>query len=257
MAAFNLVISAVFRLDNRSDRSVIFLAQYRVAGNENSMLSSPFLPGFLLILCHVGAAHAIGSTDSKSTESFVESRDQIVRWASGFVAKKRSSITGFARPEVPFEGTYHYVDERTIFGKTSHHEECALHLGRRRETGEWVFNFYLEYKKRQIESVSMLHENLGLGDGAVLFEGNLVVQNQPTVSNIGAVTTLDLHTTPRTIALLSLDVSKSAGLGEESLSILLDYEGNIVQTTYRFINDLRIRDGRRVDPVTCHFDYVS
>jgi hypothetical protein len=206
---------------------------------------------------HVSVAYAIGSADSRSTDSFAESRDQIIRWASGFVAKKRNSITGFVKPDVPFGGIYHYVDERIIFGKTAKNEECALHLGRRLESGEWVFNFYLENKKRQVGSVSMIHENLGFGDGAVLLEGYLVVQSQPIVSNIGAVTSLDLHTTASSMSLLSLDVYTSGILGEESLSILLDDEDNILQVTYRFINSLRIRDGRKVDPVTCHFDYVS
>ena len=40
------------------------------------------------------------------------------------------------------------------------------------------------------------------------------------------------------------------------MSLSLDDEDNIVQITYRFINSLRIRDGRRVDPVTCRFYYV-
>jgi hypothetical protein len=188
----------------------------------------------------------------------VESRHQINTWASGFVAKKRDSITGFVKPEVPFGGMYHYVDERTIFGKTAHDEECALHLGKRRESGEWVFNFYLEYKKREVGSVSMLHENLGFGDGALLFEGDVVIQNQQIVANIEAVTSLDLHTTPSSIALLSLEVYRSGGsLGEESMLLFLDEEDNVVQVTYRFVNDLRKRDGRRVDPVTCNFHYVS
>jgi len=250
----HLVMSAAFRLDG----SAIRLAQYRAAGKEIPMFRSSCLQGVFLILCNVSVAYAIGSADSRSFDSFVESRNQIIRWASGFVAKKRDSITGFVKPEVPFGGTYHYVDERTIFGKTAHNEECALHLGRRLESGEWVFNFYLEYKKRLVESVSMLHENLGFGDGAVLFEGNLVVQSQRTVSNIGAVTSLVLDTTPSSMALLSLEVYPSGGsLGEESLLIVLDDMANIVEVTYRFINDLRKRDGRRVDPVTCHFYYVS
>jgi len=209
------------------------------------------------MLFHVSVAYAIGSADSRSTDSFVESRDQINRWASGFVAKKRNSITGFVKPEVPLEGIYHIVDERIIFGKTAKNEECALHLGRRLESGEWIFNLYRENKTRQAGSVSMMHENLGFGDGAVLLEGYLVVQSQPTVSNIGAVTTLDLHTTASSMSLLGLVVDTSGSLGEVSLSILLDDEDNILQVTYRFINSVRIRDGRRVDPVTCHFDYVS
>jgi len=214
------------------------------------------LPGFFLILFHVGVACAIGSADSRSTDSFLDSRDQIIKWASRFVAKKRNSITGFVKPEAPFVGIYHYVNERIIFGKTAKNEECALHLGRRLESGEWVFSFYLENKKREVGSVSMIHENLGLGDGAVLFEGSIVIQSQHTVSNIGAVTSLDLYTTPSTMSLLSLEVYTSGILGEESLSIFLDDEDNILQVTYRFINNLRIRDGRRVDPVTCHFNHV-
>jgi hypothetical protein len=222
------------------------------------MFGSSSLLGSFLILCQVGVAYAVGSADSRSSDPFVESRDQIIRWASRFVAKKRDSITGFVKPEVPFGGTYHYVDERIIFGKTVRGEECALHVGRRLESGEWVFNFYLESRKREVGSVSMLHENLGFGDGAVLFEGYLVVQSQRIVSNIGAVTSLVLDTTPSSMGLLSLDVYSSGGsLGEESLLIFLDDEANIVQATYKFINDIRIHDGRRVDPVTCHFYYVS
>jgi hypothetical protein len=231
-------------------------AQYCAAGKEIPMLRSSCLQGFFLILFHVSVAYAIGSADSKSTDSFVESRDQIIKWASRFVVKKRNSITGFVKPEAPFGGI-HYVDERIIFGKTAKDEECALHLGRRLESGEWVFNFYLENKKREINSVSMIHENLGFGDGAVLFEGSIVVQGQPTVSNIGAVTSLDLHTTASSMSLLSLEVYTTGILGEESMSILVDDEDNILQVTYRFINNLRIRDGRRVDPVTCRFIYVS
>ena len=221
------------------------------------MFRSSCLHGCFLILLHVGVAHAIGSTDSRSTDSFMESRNQIVRWASRFVAKKRNSIAGFARPEAPVGGTYHYINERIIFGKTAKSEECALHLGRTLESGEWVFNFYLENKKREVGSVSAIQENLGLGDGALLLEGNLVVQSQPTVSNIESVTSLDLHTTVKSMSLLSLDVYRSGILGEESLSIELDDEDNIAQVTYRFVNNIRIRDGRRVDPVTCHFDHVS
>ena len=222
------------------------------------MFRSSCLLGLFLTLCQVGLACAIGSAEPRSSDSFVESRNQIIRWASGFVAKKRDSVTGFVKPEVPFGGTYHYVDERTVFGKTARGEECALHVGRRLESGEWVFNFYLENKKREVGSVSMLHENLGFGDGAVLFEGYLVVQSQRIVSNIGAVTSLVLDTTPSSIGLLSLDAYTSGGsLGEESLLIFLDDEANIVQATYKFVNDIRIHDGRRVDPVTCHFYYVS
>jgi len=221
------------------------------------MFRSSCLLGLFLTLCQVGLACAIGSAEPRSSDSFVESRNQIIRWASGFVAKKRDSVTGFVKPEVPFGGTYHYVDERTVFGKTARGEECALHVGRRLESGEWVFNFYLENKKREVGSVSAIQENLGLGDGALLLEGNLVVQSQPTVSNIESVTSLDLHTTVKSMSLLSLDVYRSGILGEESLSIELDDEDNIAQVTYRFVNNIRIRDGRRVDPVTCHFDHVS
>jgi hypothetical protein len=221
------------------------------------MFGSSWLHGFLLMLLCVGAAHAAGPADSKqSTESFAESRDQIIRWASGFVAKKRNSITGFVKPETPSGVIYHYVDERIIFGKTAKNkEECALHLGRRLESGEWAFDFYLESKTPQAGSVSIIHEDIG--DVIVSLEGDLVIQSRPTVSNIGAVTTLDLHTTATSMSLLSLDVYTSAGLGEKSLSILLDDEDNIIQITCRFINSVRIRDGRRVDPVTCYFDHVS
>jgi hypothetical protein len=206
------------------------------------------LQGSFLILFYVGVAYA----ESRSTDSFVESRERIIRWASGFVAKKRNSITGFAKPEVPFGGIYHYVDERLISGKTADDKECALHLGKRLESGEWVFSFYLEEKKREVDSISMIHENLGFGDGVLSFEGELVIQSQRAVSN----TYLDLHTTASGISLLSLIVYTSGILGEESLSLSLDDEDNILRVTYRFINSLRIRDGRRVDPVTCHFDYA-
>jgi hypothetical protein len=221
------------------------------------MLRSLCLQGSFLILFHVSVACASDSADSKSAQSFVQARDQIARWAFGFAAKKRDSIAGFAKPDVPFGGPYHYVDERTIFGKTARKEECALHLGKRLESGEWVFNFYLENKKRAVDSVSMIHENLGFGDGVLLFEGYLVLQSQPTVSNIEAVTTLDLHITASSISLLSLELYKTGILGEQSMSIVLDSEDNITQVTYRFINSMRIRDGRRVDPITCRFDYVS
>jgi hypothetical protein len=221
------------------------------------MFRSSCAQGVLLILLQVGAAYAIGPTDSKSTESFVESRSQIIRWASAFVAKKRKSIAGVVMPQAPSGGTYHYVDERVIFGKTAKNEQCALHLGRRVETREWVFDFYLESKTRPAGSVAMIHENPESGDVALLLEGDLVVQNQPTVSNIDGVTTLDLHTTASSMSLLSLDVSKSKGLGEGSLSVVLDAEDNILQVTCRFMNSLRVRDGRRVEPVTCHFDHTS
>ena len=68
---------------------------------------------------------------------------------------------------------------------------------------------------------------------------------------------MDLHTTPSSMSLLSLEVYTKGILGEKSLSLLVDDEDNILQGTYRFINDLRIRDGRRVDPVTCFFVHVS
>jgi len=218
------------------------------------MFRSSSLLGSFLILFHVSVVSAIGL---QSADTFTDSRDQISKWASGFVAKKRASITGFAKPEVPFRGLYHYVDERVIFGKTAHHEECALHLGKRLESADWIFNFYLANRKREVESVSMIQENLGFGDGVVLFEGAMVVQSQPTVSNSEAVISLDLHTTVTSISLLSLEVYPSGALGEESLSIVLDDENNIIQVTYRFTNSVRIRDGRRVDPVTCYFYYVS
>src|SRR5579863_3371673 len=126
------------------------------------MFSSSYLQGYFLILFHVSVAYAIGSADSRSTDLFVESRDQIIRWASGFVAKKRNSITGFVKPETPSGVIYHYVDERIIFGKTAKNkEECALHLGRRLESGEWAFNFYLESKTPQAGSVSIIHEDIG------------------------------------------------------------------------------------------------
>jgi len=117
------------------------------------MFRSSWLLGFFLTLCQVGVADAVRSADSRSSDSFVESRNHIIRWASGFVAKKRDSVTGFVKPEVPFGGTYHYVDERTVFGKTARGEECALHVGKRLESGEWAFNFYLENKKREVGSV--------------------------------------------------------------------------------------------------------
>jgi hypothetical protein len=219
------------------------------------MFGSSCLKGSFLLFLHISVAYGVGSADSRSTDSFVDTRERIIRWASGFVAKKRGSIAGFAKLEAPFGGIYHYVDERLIFGKTAKGEECALHLGRRIESGEWVFNFYLEDKKREVGSVSMIRENLGFGDGVVLFEGEIVLQSQPIVSNVGAVTStsLDLHTTASSISLLSLAVYTSGILGEESMSISLDDEGNILQVSYRFINSLRMRDGRRIDPVTCQF----
>src|ERR1700676_995731 len=110
-----------------------------------------------------------------------------------------------------------------------------------------------------VASLNHIRARMGIPDSAFsgnALEGYLVVQSQPTVSNIEAVTSLDLHTTASSMSLLSLDVYTSGILGEESLSILLDDEDNILQVTYRFINSLRIRDGRRVDPVTCRFDHV-
>jgi hypothetical protein len=205
------------------------------------------------MLLPVGAAYAIGLGDSRSTDSFVESRNQIIRWASGFVAKKRQPMV--AKPKVPSGETYH-ADERLIFGKTAHGEECALHLGRRLESGEWVFNVYLENKQRQTDSVPAAHEDLGLEDGAMLFEGHVVVQSQPRVSNRGTVTSLDLHTTASSMSLLSLSVYPSGILEEDSLSIVLDDESNIRQATYRFAHIREIRNGRKTDAVTCNFDHV-
>jgi hypothetical protein len=205
------------------------------------MLRPSCLPASFLILFHVSAACAVESPDSRSAETFAEAREQIVRWASGFVAKKRNSIVEFPKLEAPFAGPYHYANERTVLGKTARKDQCALHLGRRRETEEWVFNLYLENKKRD----------------ALSFEGYVVLQSQPTVSNIEAVTSLDLHTTASSISLLSLEVYRSGPLGEGSLSIVLDDEDNITKASYRFINGPRTRDGRRGDPVTCYFDYMS
>jgi hypothetical protein len=179
------------------------------------MFRSACLQGSFLILFHVGVAFAIDAADSRSADSFVQARDRIASWATGFAAKKRDSIAGFAKPEARFEGSYHYVDERTIFGKTTHKEECALHLGRRLESEEWVFNFYLESKRREVESVSMIHENLGLGDDALSFEGHLVLQGQRTVSSVEAVTSLDLHATASSISLLGArpDYPRGRGIG--------------------------------------------
>ena len=63
------------------------------------------------------------------------------------------------------------------------------------------------------------------------------------------------------IAELSQYLSSAEELIEEArngrMFILVDDEDNVLQGTYRFINDLRIRDGRRVDPVTCFFVHVS
>ena len=228
----------------------------RSAEERFRMLRSSCLSGSFLILLHVSVAHAIDSAPSRSAESFVQARDQIVSWALGFVAKKRGSIAGSAKPEGPVGGPYRYVDGRMIFGKTARKEECALHLGRRLESGDLVFNFYLENKKRAVDSVSKKQENSGSGSGVLLFEGALVLQSEPTVSNIEGITSLDLHTTASSISLLGLQAQKSGTLGEESLSIVLDSDDNIIQTTYRFINGIRIREGRRTDSVTCHFYHI-
>jgi hypothetical protein len=216
------------------------------------MLGSFCRQGSFLLLLPVGVAYAIGTGDSKSTESFVESRNQIIRWASSFVSKKRESVS--TMPRVPSGETYH-PDERLIFGKTARGEECALHLGRRLESGEWVFNLYLENEKRPADSVSMTHEDLDFEDGTMQFEGHLVLQSEPRVSNKGAVTSLDLHTTVSSMSLLSLGVSPGV-LEEDSLSIVLDDDSNVKQATYRFTNTKKTSDGRKADPVTCHFDHV-
>jgi hypothetical protein len=210
--------------------------------------------GLFWTIFPVSVACAIGPGDSRSTDSFAESRNQIIRWASGFVAKKRETV--FAGPKVPL-GEIYRGDTRLILGRTAHGEECALHLGRRLESGEWVFNLYLEDKKRQADSISAIHEDPEFGDVTLLFEGHMVVQSQPTVSNIEAVTSLDLHTTVSSMSLLSLGVQKSGPLEENSLSIVLDGDSNISQATFRFMSSTRIRDSRRVDPVTCHFDHLS
>jgi hypothetical protein len=215
------------------------------------MFGSLCRQGSFLLLLPVSVANAIGPGDSRSTDSFAASRNQIIGWASGFVAKKRETVS--AGPKVPLEETYH-ADERLIFGKTAHREQCALHLGRRFESGEWVFNLYLESKSRQTDSVSTI-EDPGFEDTAMSFEGRVVVQSQPTVSKNGAVTSLDLHTTVSSISLLSLGVSPGV-LEEDSLSIVLDDESNIVQATYRFIKSMRTRDEGKRDPATCHFDHV-
>jgi hypothetical protein len=204
----------------------------------------------LLIVLPLGVAHAIGPGDSRSTDSFAASRNQIMRWASGFVAKKRESVS--ASPKVPLEETYQ-ADERLIFGKTARLEQCALHLGRRLETGEWVFNLYLENKGR--DQASAIDEDPGADDAAMSFEGRVVVQSQPRVSKNGAITSLDLHTTVSSISLLSLGVSPGV-LEEDSLSIVLDDESNIVQATYRFVKSMRTRDEGKRDPVTCRFDHL-
>jgi hypothetical protein len=216
------------------------------------MFGSLCRQGSFLLLLPVGVAYAIGSGDSKSTESFVESRNQIIRWASNFVAKKRESVS--ARPKVPSGETYH-ADARLIFGKTAGGVECALLLGRRLESGEWVFNLYLENEKRSADSVGATQEDTRFEDGAMQFEGHVVLQSQLRVSNERAVTSLDLHTTVSSMSLLSLGVSPGM-LEEDSVSIVLDDDSNIKQVTYRFTNSKKIRDGLKVDPVTCHFDHV-
>jgi hypothetical protein len=205
--------------------------------------------GSLFILLPISVASAIGPGDSRSTNSFVESHNQIVRWASGFVAKKREPS---ARPRAPVGETYS-ADQRLIFGKTAHGEECALHLGKRLESGEWVFNLFLETKKRLIDSGPTTYDDPE--DDTMQFEGRLVVQSEPRVTNKGAVTSLDLHTTVSSMSLLSLGVSPGL-LQEHSLSIVLDDESNIKQATYRFTSIKRIRDGDKPDPVTCHFDHL-
>jgi hypothetical protein len=201
----------------------------------------------LLILLPLGVAHAIGPGDSKSTDSFAASRNQIITWASGFVAKTRGSVS--PSPKVPLEETYQ-PGERLIFGKTARREQCALHLGRRLGSGDWVFSLYLENKSQASPS-----DDSGLEDAAMSFEGRVVVQSQPRVSHDKAVTSLDLHTTASSISLLSLSASPGL-LEEDSLSIVLDDDSNIVQATYRFIKSMKIREGVKHDPVTCHFDHL-
>jgi hypothetical protein len=216
------------------------------------MLSSLCRQGLLLILLPLGDAYAIGPGDSRSTDSFAASRNQIIGWASGFVAKKRESVS--AIPKVSLEETYQ-AGERLVFGKTARLEQCALHLGRRLESGEWVFNLYLENKIHQSDQALTIDEYPGFEDAAMSFEGRVVVQSQPRVSHDKSVTSLDLHTTVSSISLLSLSASPGL-LEEDSLSIVLDDESNIVQATYRFIKSRRTRDEGKRDPVTCHFDHV-
>jgi hypothetical protein len=214
------------------------------------MLRSLCRQGLLLIALPVGAAYAIGPGDSRSTDLFVESRSQIIKWASGFVAKTRGSVS--SSPKVPLEEPYQ-PGQRLIFGKTARREQCALHLGRRLESGDWVFNLYLENKNH--DQASTNDEDPGFEDAVMSFEGRVVVQSQPRVSNGKAVTSLDLHTTASSMSLLSLGVSPGM-LEEDSLSIVLDDESNIAQATYRFIKSMKIREGVKHDPVTCHFDHV-
>ena len=61
--------------------------------------------------------------------------------------------------------------------------------------------------------------------------------------------------TVSSISLLSLSASPGL-LEEDSLSIVLDDESNIVQATYRFIKSMKIREGVKHDPVTCRFDHL-
>jgi hypothetical protein len=213
------------------------------------MFGSLCRQGLLLILLPLGAAYAIGPGDSRSTDSFAASRNQIIGWASGFVAKTRGSVS--SSPKVPLEETYQ-AGERLIFGKTARREQCALHLGRRRESGEWIFSLYLENKSGDLGPPI---EDSGLEDAAMSFEGRVVVQSQPRVSNGKAVTSLDLHTTASSISLLSLSASPGL-LEEDSLSIILDDDSNIVQATYRFVKSTRPRDEGKRDPMTCHFDHL-
>jgi hypothetical protein len=217
------------------------------------MFSSLCRQGLVLLLLPVGVANAIGTGDSKSTDSFAESRNQIIRWASGFVAKKRESVS--VRSRIPSGETYH-ADERLIFGKTARGVECALHLGRRLESGDWVFNVYRDNEKRSADSASVLHEDPRFEDGAMQFQGHLVLQSQQRVSNKGAVTSLDLHTTVSSMSMLSLGVYPSGTLEEDSLSIVLDDDSNVRQVTYRFTIRKKYGDGSKVDPVTCYFDHV-
>jgi hypothetical protein len=211
------------------------------------MFGSLCRQGLLLILLPFGVAHAIGPGDSRSTDSFAASRNQIITWASGFVAKKRETVSTSAK--VPLEETYQ-PGERLIFGKTARLEQCALHLGRRLESGDWVFSLYLENKIQGSPS-----DDSGYEDAAMSLEGRVVLQGQPRVSHDKAVTSLDLHTTVSSISLLSLSASPGL-LEEDSLSIVLDDESNVAQATYRFIKSMRIREGVKRDPVTCHFDHL-
>jgi hypothetical protein len=213
------------------------------------MFGSLCRQGLLLILLPFGAAYAIGPGDSRLTDSFAASRNQIIRWASGFVAKTRGAVS--PSPKVPLEETYQ-PGERLIFGKTARREQCALHLGRRLESGDWVFSLYLENKSGDQGPPI---EDSGFEDAAMSFEGRVVVQSQPRASHDKAVTSLDLHTTVSSISLLSLSASPGL-LEEDSLSIVLDDDSNIVQATYRFIKSRKIREGVKHDPVTCHFDHL-